>query len=336
MVFTDIEGSTMLVRQLGDRYEGVLNTHCRLLRRCLQRGRRNRGRQAGRRVLLRRSECNGRGVGGCGRSAGFAQETWPAGTGVRVRIGIHTGEPGLGEEGYHGLGVVRAARISAAGHGGQVLVSQSTRALIEDEELAEITFRDLGKHQLRDMPQPERIFQLVGPGLADDFPPLRAPAGARPLPVAGAEEELAEAAREAAAASDVTRPPTMIDRITRHPVALLVGGAIVLAAAIGSAFIFTRGPGSGGIDHVDPNSVGAIDLKSNKIVAQVPVGIRPGPIVYRHGQLWVANLDTGNGFENRPCSEVADGHHQPRRAPERAGRTAAWHLGRHGSWNQSD
>jgi YVTN family beta-propeller protein len=92
----------------------------------------------------------------------------------------------------------------------------------------------------------------------------------------------------------VARPEsrsTVVERISRRPVALLAAGAIVLAAAIASAFIFTRGSGSGGIDHVMANSVGAIDLKSNKIVAQVPVGTRPGPIAYGHGQLWVANLD---------------------------------------------
>ena len=292
MVFTDIEGSTMLVRQLGDRYEGVLNTHCRLLRDAF-------GAAGG-------TEVDGQGdafffvvpsatdavLAAAAAQRAFAQETWPAGTDVRVRIGVHTGEPGLGEEGYHGLGVVRAARISAAGHGGQVLVSQATRALIEDEDLKDLDVRDLGEHQLKDMPQPERLFQLVGPGLADDFPPLRAPAGARPLPVEGAEEELAEAARDAAAASDITHTPTAIDRITRHPVTLLAGGVIVIAAAIASAFIVTRGSGSGGLDRVAPNSVGAIDLKSNKIVAQVPVGIRPGPIVEGHGQLWVANLDS--------------------------------------------
>jgi YVTN family beta-propeller protein len=291
MVFTDIEGSTMLVRQLGERYEQVLNTHCLLLRDAF--------REAGGVEVDRQGDAfffvvpraKDALLAAAAAQRAFAQEIWPAGTQVRVRIGVHTGEPGLGEEGYHGLGVVRAARISAAGHGGQVLLSQATRALIEDEELEDLDVRDLGEHQLKDMPQPERIFQLVGPGLADDFPPVRAPAGARPLPVAGTEEELAEAAREAAAGSVVAPPRTLVERISRHPVALIAGGAIVVAAAIASAFLFTGGAGSGGLDHVAPNSVGAIDLESNKIVAQVPVGTRPGPIVYGHGQLWVANLD---------------------------------------------
>jgi YVTN family beta-propeller protein len=100
---------------------------------------------------------------------------------------------------------------------------------------------------------------------------------------------LAEAARDAVAES--ARPSTVVEGVSRHPVALFAGGAIVLAAAIGSAFLLTRGSGSGGIDHVTANSVGAIDLKTNKIVASVPVGIRPGPLVYGYGQLWVANLD---------------------------------------------
>ena len=251
MVFTDIEGSTMLVRQLGDRYEGVLNTQCRLLRRVFSEAGGTEVDRQGDAFFFVVPSATDAVLAAAAAQRAFAQETWPAGTDVRVRIGIHTGEPGLGEEGYHGLGVVRAARISAAGHGGQVLVSQATRALIEDEDLERSHVRDLGKHQLRDMPQPERIFQLVGPGLADDFPPLRAPAGARPLPVAGAEEELAEAARDAAAASDVTHTPTTIDRITRHPVALLAGWRDRPCGGNRERFHFTRGSGSGGLDHVD-------------------------------------------------------------------------------------
>src|SRR5207302_5493440 len=78
-----------------------------------------------------------------------AAHAWPDGAQVRVRMGIHTGEPGRSVTGYHGVGVVRAARISAAGYGGQVLVSQATRSLVEDEALPGITLRDLGEHGLK-------------------------------------------------------------------------------------------------------------------------------------------------------------------------------------------
>jgi len=286
MLFTDIEGSTVLVRQLGDRYEHVLNTHRRLLRNAFNdAGGKEIDRQGDALFFVFPSAKNAVLAAAAAQSA-LAQESWPDGTDVRVRIGIHTGEPGMGEEGYHGLGVVRAARISAAGHGGQVLLSEATTALIEDEELQDLQVRDLGEHQLKDMPRPERIFQLVGPGLVEEFPALRAPSET-PLPIAGTEEQLAEAARAAA----VSAPPSGFrGRVSSRPSLLVAAGAALLAAAIASAFLFNRGSGSDGITRVAPNSVGAIDLKSNKIVAKIPVGTRPGPIVYADGQLWVANL----------------------------------------------
>jgi WD40 repeat protein/class 3 adenylate cyclase/tRNA A-37 threonylcarbamoyl transferase component Bud32 len=91
-------------------------------------------------------------------------------------MGIHTGEPVVGAERYVGLGVHRAARICSAGHGGQVLVSQATRELLRDDPLPDASLRDLGEHQLKDMDEPERIFQLLAPGLEADFPALKAAA----------------------------------------------------------------------------------------------------------------------------------------------------------------
>jgi DNA-binding NarL/FixJ family response regulator len=92
---------------------------------------------------------------------------------VRVRAGIHTGEPILGESGYEGLDVHRVARICGAGHGGQVLISQTTRNLLEAGQVPEAEFQDLGEHDLRGLPRPERIFQLLAPDLPAEFPPLR-------------------------------------------------------------------------------------------------------------------------------------------------------------------
>jgi DNA-binding SARP family transcriptional activator len=88
-------------------------------------------------------------------------------------MGLHTGEPARSEEGYHGLGVHRGARIMAAAHGGQVLLSQATAAVLADDQLEGITLRDLGEHRLKDLEQPERIHQLVVSGLPDEFPSLR-------------------------------------------------------------------------------------------------------------------------------------------------------------------
>src|SRR5256885_85474 len=89
---------------------------------------------------------------------GYAREEWPARAPVRVRMGIHTDEPGIAADRYHGLGVVRAARICSAGHGGQILLSGTTRALLDEDELADLTLRDLGEHRLKDLPRAERIY----------------------------------------------------------------------------------------------------------------------------------------------------------------------------------
>ena len=107
-------------------------------------------------------------------------EAWPEGADVRVRIGMHTSEPELSNDRYVGLGVHRAARICAVGHGGQVLASRSTAGLVDEEEHPGIEFRDLGEHQLKDLDRSERIYQLVAGGLPADFPPLQVADGDRP------------------------------------------------------------------------------------------------------------------------------------------------------------
>ena len=284
MLFTDIEGSTRLVRELSERYAEVLATHRRIVRAAVDESGGTEIDTQGDAFFFAFPRARDAVLSAAAAQRALGEEKWPEGHALRVRMGIHTGEPGLGEEGYHGLGVVRAARICAAGHGGQVLLSEATRSLLEDGQLQDLTLRDLGEHQLKDLARAERIFQLVGPGLADDFPPLRTTGVEPPLPLAGSEERLVQAAR--AAVDTAARA-----RVSRRPALLLGIGALLIAAAIAAAFVFTRGSGPGGLDHVDANAVGAIDLKSNKIVASVPVGTRPGPIVYGHGSLWVANLD---------------------------------------------
>ena len=103
----------------------------------------------------------------------LATEAWPEGGAVRVRIGMHTGEPIRAAQGYTGLDVIRGARIKEAGRGGQVLLSKSTAALIEDALIHGLSLRDLGAHRLKGLPRPERIFQLIIPDLPADFPPLQ-------------------------------------------------------------------------------------------------------------------------------------------------------------------
>ena len=93
---------------------------------------------------------------------------WPEDAELRVRMGMHTGEPVVSEERYHGLGVHRAARIMAAGHGGQILASQATAAMLADDELPGVEQRELGEFQLKDLDRPERVYQLDVEGLPVD------------------------------------------------------------------------------------------------------------------------------------------------------------------------
>src|SRR5207249_200464 len=102
-----------------------------------------------------------------------SEEAWPDGVELRIRMGLHTGEGALGGDNYVGLDIHRAARIAGAGHGGQVLISAATRELAAQSLPPGVTLRDLGEQRLKDLPEPERVWQLVIAGLRDDFPPLR-------------------------------------------------------------------------------------------------------------------------------------------------------------------
>jgi predicted ATPase/class 3 adenylate cyclase len=187
-LFTDIEGSTRLLHKLGDGYAGALAEHRRILRETFS--------------AHGGAEVDTQGdaffvafpnAPGAVRAAAQAVENLSSGP-IRVRIGIHTGTPQVVEDGYVGVDVVRAARIAAAGHGGQVLVSESTAALLDSVEL-----RDLGEHRLKDLTQPQRLYQLVIPGLETEFPALKtlenSPTNlpAQPTPLIGRKEELAQA-----------------------------------------------------------------------------------------------------------------------------------------------
>ena len=103
----------------------------------------------------------------------IAGHPWPPEAPVRVRVGIHTGEAHLAGDDYGGFDVNRAARISAVGHGGQIVLSDPTRGLVATELPSDVTIRDLGRHALKDVPQVEHLFQLDAPGLGTSFPPLR-------------------------------------------------------------------------------------------------------------------------------------------------------------------
>ncbi|HEY5865475.1 MAG TPA: adenylate/guanylate cyclase domain-containing protein [Candidatus Tectomicrobia bacterium] len=173
VLHTEIEASTSLTVHLGDRYPEVLATHRALLRAAFAT---HEGHEVDTQgdsffaVFLRATQAVAAAVA---IQCALAAEAWPEGGAVRVRIGLHTGEPIRTAEGYTGLDVIRGARIRDAGHGGQVLLSKSTTALVEDALLDGLSLRDLGAYRLKNLPRPERIFQLIIRDLPADFPPLQ-------------------------------------------------------------------------------------------------------------------------------------------------------------------
>jgi predicted ATPase/class 3 adenylate cyclase len=181
-LFTDIEGSTRLLTELGERYPAVLTEHRRALRQAF-------GNHGG-------VEIDTQGdaffvafarAPDAAAAADEAQRSLADGP-VRVRIGLHSGQPTLTDEGYVGIDVHRAARICSAAHGGQIVLSEETRSLLGDA----LHLRDLGLHRLKDLTEPEKLFQLAG----DDFPPLRTLDATnlptQPSALVGRERELAE------------------------------------------------------------------------------------------------------------------------------------------------
>ena len=172
-VFTDIEGSTDLLKRLGDRYADVVATHRRILRE--EFGRRDGVEMdtQGDAFFFSFARARDAVAGAVAAQQRLASHTWPDGIRLSVRMSLHTGEPVVGEEGYVGIDVVRAARICAAGHGGQVLLSAATATLVGTALPQGVRERDLGEHRLKDIDDPERIYQLDVDGLPSTFPPLR-------------------------------------------------------------------------------------------------------------------------------------------------------------------
>jgi class 3 adenylate cyclase len=172
-LFTDIEGSTRLLERLGDRYADALAEHRRLIRDAFS----ARGGQEvdtqGDAFFFCFERARDAVAAAVAAQRALAGHEWPGGAELRVRMSLHTGEPVVGEEGYVGIDVHRAARICAAGHGGQVLLSATTAALVSGAMPDGVTKRDLGDVRLKDIDEPEHVTQLVIDGLPGSFPPLR-------------------------------------------------------------------------------------------------------------------------------------------------------------------
>src|SRR6266849_4690903 len=173
LLFTDIEGSTQLLQRLGDRYAGVLAECRQLLRAVFQHWSGHEVDTQGDAFFVAFARATDAVSAVMDAQLALVSPPWPEGAAVRVRMSLHTGEPSLTPEGYVGLDVHRTARIMSAGHGGQVLLSQATCTLVEQDLPDEVSLRDLGEHRLKDLRGPQRLFQLVIAGLPTDFPPLR-------------------------------------------------------------------------------------------------------------------------------------------------------------------
>ncbi len=288
-LFTDIEGSTELLKQLGrDRFERVLAEHDGVLRNAVA--------ASGGWVVDTQGDslcCAFRSAGDAVSAAiegqrELAAHEWPEQVRVRVRMGLHSGEPKAGDERYVGIGVHRAARIGAAAHGGQVLVSETARALVSDDLPAGVSLRDLGIHRLKDIDEPIRLYQVAAAGLDDRFPALRTlPRG----------------------------------RSRRVRIALVVAVLAIAGGAVAAALLAT-GSASAKPVRLVANSIAVVDPTSSKPVGDVPLGFSPTDVDAGGDEIWVLNgtartataidpatlkVDETVGLDGYPYSQYAAG-----------------------------
>jgi predicted ATPase/class 3 adenylate cyclase len=196
-LFTDIEGSTRLVQQLGGGFGPVLEQHHAIVRTAIASHSGVAVSTEGDAFFAAFPGALDAVRGAAAAQRDLAGAAWPPGVALRVRMGVHTGQGQLGGDNYVGLDVHRAARIAAAAHGGEVLLSEPTRALVIADLPGDLVLRDVGRHRLKDLVQPEALYQLVIRGLPDAFPPPRTldpvvSLVVPPNPLVGRERELAD------------------------------------------------------------------------------------------------------------------------------------------------
>jgi class 3 adenylate cyclase/tetratricopeptide (TPR) repeat protein len=285
-LFTDIEGSTALLRRVGEGvYARLLADHHALIRSAL--------------AAHDGQELNTLGDGffaafssprACVAAAVQMQQAleghaWPAGERLRVRMGVHTGEASDTAVGPVGLDVHRAARVAAVGHGGQVLVSETAAALVRDALPPGAALTDLGVHQLKDLGRPEQIFQLSAPGLPAEFPPLRtvgtaAAAATRTLPrdvgsFTGREPELARLLAGAAEGRPQLRIHAIDGMAGIGKTSLAVHAAHQLARGFPDGQLFVplqaHAPGQRPVDPAD--ALASLLMTAGVAAQQIPPGL---------------------------------------------------------------
>jgi YVTN family beta-propeller protein len=286
-LFTDVEGSTRLLRRLRDRYGEVLAEHERLLRAAFAH---HGGREIdtqGDSFFVAFASARDAVLAAVDAQRALGAHGWPEGEPLRVRIGIHAGRATVRDNRYLGVAVHRAARIAAAGHGGQILLSETTRNLLEDEEedLQGVDLRDLGEQQLKDFDRPVHVYQVEAEGLEHAFAPLRTN---QPTPERGTTPFAPEAA-----------PPR---RLRVEPRLAAIAGVVIVLAAVPLAWIVFGGDSSQpALEHARPDSVAVIDPDTNRLIDAVPVGARPWTVVVGPSGVWVANT------EDRTVSRIDPG-----------------------------
>ena len=263
-LFTDIEGSTRLLKRLREQYEQALSVHDRILRAAIG--------EAGGQIVDTQGDAffaafpRARDAVAAAVAAqrSLAETQWPENDSLNVRMGIHTAEPTVGRERYVGIGINRASRICAAAHGGQVLVSGATREICEDELPGDVGLRDLGEHPLKDLDRPEHLYQLVIDGLADEFPAPRTGESN------AAATELADA---------------VVGRSRRR--ALVLGSLVVLVAGVATVLALTGGESNAA--GVAADSVAFVDGGNGHVGTQVRVDQQPNAVAVGAGGVWTTS-----------------------------------------------
>ena len=205
-LFSDIEGSTSLLKRLGDAgYAELLATHRRLMRETFAGYGGQEIDTQGDAFFYSFPRARDGVAAAVAVQQAHAQESWPDSVAVRLRIGLHTGEPAVGDEGYTGLDVVRASRLAAIGRGGQVLLSDTTRAIVANDLPDGVRMRSLGERPLRDIERPEPLTELL-------------------IPDVEVTEEGAVAPNKAAAATPAGIPPELPEWLSGPARRFLPGG----------------------------------------------------------------------------------------------------------------
>jgi branched-chain amino acid transport system substrate-binding protein len=284
-LFTDIEGSTRLLARLGrERYGELLAEHHRLLR---ERFAQHRGYEVDTQgdaffvVFRTASDAVAAAVDA---QRALARHRWPDDAEPRVRMGLHTGEALIRDDRYVGVAVHRAQRVSATGHGGQVLLSNATREMVEDELPPGVRLRDLGLQRLKDLDRAAHLSQLEIEGLPSDFPPLRIEA---PAAIGGARGLAAR-----------LRPETRRGRV------VAAGAATLLLAGVAAAAVLLSGRSNKtGLTSAD--ALAAIEPHSGKVTRRFPLDAASTAVAAGEGGVWVLNSDEQTVSHVDPNTGVA-------------------------------